>query len=280
MGRILIFGAGWLGHKFQEYLGAEVSAADITDGRQVAGALERVKPGTVINAAGKTGKPNIDWCETHRQETVASNVTGPLVLLKECLPRNIRLVHLSSGCIFNGPAPRPEGFSEEDEPRPASFYAWTKARAEEVLREFPVLILRLRMPIDGIPNPRNLITKLAGYPEIVDVENSLTAVEDLLFAAKRLIAEDAVGIFNVVNPGAVRHPEIMDRYRAMVDPGHAYRVISTEELYRKGMVKTGRSNCILDTRKLARAGVVLRPVSERIEECLKIYKTYWSDKSD
>jgi dTDP-4-dehydrorhamnose reductase len=41
--------------------------------------LDEVKPDVVINAAGKTGKPNVDWCEDHKEETLRSNDTGPLV---------------------------------------------------------------------------------------------------------------------------------------------------------------------------------------------------------
>ena len=34
----------------------------------------------VINCAGKTGRPNVDWCEDHRPETVMSNVVGTITL--------------------------------------------------------------------------------------------------------------------------------------------------------------------------------------------------------
>lgn len=32
--------------------------------------IDRVKPSLVLNAAGITGRPNVDWCEDHRQETI------------------------------------------------------------------------------------------------------------------------------------------------------------------------------------------------------------------
>ena len=110
MYKIVIFGKGWLGGKYADYLGAELSGADITNKQGVAEELDRARPDVVINTAGKTGRPNVDWCEEHKEETVASNITGPLVLMGECLKRNIRMVHLSSGCIFNGEAPHPDGF--------------------------------------------------------------------------------------------------------------------------------------------------------------------------
>src|SRR3989338_5988061 len=132
--KILVFGNGWLGNKLKDYLGAELSPADITEKRAVAGALEAQHPDVVINAAGKTGNPNIDWCEDHQLETLASNATGPLVLLNECMNRNVRLVHISSGCIFTGASLHSGGFTEEDAPNPISFYSWTKAQADEALK--------------------------------------------------------------------------------------------------------------------------------------------------
>lgn len=270
--KILIFGAGWLGHKFKNYLGAELSRADITNKQAVEEALNLIKPDVVINTAGKTGKPNIDWCEDHKVETINSNITGPLVLLKACLDRGIFLAHLSSGCIFDGASPEKGGFSEEDKPNPVSFYSWTKTMADDVLKGFPVLILRLRMPVDKEPNQRNLITKLAGYPKIVDVVNSVTIVDDLLYATKELIKKNKTGIYNIVNPGPVKHKDILTWYTKIVKPSHQYELIAAEDLLNEGLAKAGRSNCILDTRKLEAEGVKLQSAKDGIIFCLKEYK--------
>jgi hypothetical protein len=32
--------------------------------------IDRIKPTHVIVAAGLTGRPNVDWCETHQEETI------------------------------------------------------------------------------------------------------------------------------------------------------------------------------------------------------------------
>lgn len=273
--RILIFGAGWIGIKFKNFLGerAVLSRADITDKHAVAEALDKVKPHAVINTAGKKGKPNIDWCEDHKRETVASNITGPLVVADECMRRGIFMAHLSSGCIFTGASPTPGGFTEEDTPNPVSFYSWSKAQADEVLRQFPVLILRLRMPVTAEPSQGNLITKLVHYEKVINVENSLTVVDDLLAATLALIEKGKTGIYNIANPGPVAHGRILDLYKEMVDPAFTYELIPVDELYSRGLAKAERSNCILNTAKLAQAGIVLPPAEERIKDCLREYRT-------
>lgn len=274
MQKILIFGPGWIGHRFKDYLGAELSSVDITDKNAVQRELELNMPEIVINTAGKTGKPNIDWCEEHKIETIDSNITGALVLLKECTDRKIRLVHLSSGCIFSGASPKTSGFTEEDAPNPVSFYSWTKMMADEALKKFPTLIVRLRMPVDSFPSQRNLITKLAGYKNVIDVENSITIIEDFLYAVKVLIEKGKTGIYNITNPNPVRHTEILQWYKEIVDPEHSYKLISAEELITKGLAKAGRSNCILNTEKLEKEGIHLRDSKSAIMECLKEYKKH------
>lgn len=269
--KVLVFGAGWLGHKFADRLGGQLTKVDISDSGAVAHILDEVKPEIVVNTAGKTGRPNIDWCEDHKLETVNSNIAGALVLMRACVDRGIQLAHLSSGCIFDGAAPRPEGFSEEDETKPVSFYSWSKATADEILKKFPVLILRLRMPVDGEPGPRNLISKLASYPNIINVENSVTIVGDLLNATAALIEKKKTGIYNVTNPGHVTHKDIMRWYAEIVDPSHTYTLIPSDELQSRGLAKTGRSNCVLDTTKLQNEGIILQSAEDGINACLKAY---------
>ena len=196
--KVLIFGArGWLAKRFAGVLpGATLTAVNIADPSQVDSILGSVRPDVIINAAGKTGRPNIDWCETNRARTFLSNVTGPLVLAEACARRRIHMVPLSSGCIFDGESPSPGGWTETDVPNPVSYYSETKVQAEFRLLDRPgnILIVRLRMPIDGQPGQRNLITKLAGYPKVIDVANSVTVVDDRLKATTRLISQFYVSI--------------------------------------------------------------------------------------
>ena len=60
--------------------------------------LDEVKPTHVLNCAGKTGRPNVDWCESHKLETVEANVTGTLALAHQCELRDIHLTVFATGC--------------------------------------------------------------------------------------------------------------------------------------------------------------------------------------
>lgn len=270
--KILIFGAkGFIGSKLRErYKTAACPDVDIADPLAVRQALERERPSIVINAAGKTGKPNIDWCEDHKMETLRSNVTGPLVLLDECQKRSIYLVHVGSGCIYDGKGGR-HGFTEADPPNfTKSFYSLTKAVSDQLLAPFPVLQLRIRMPLCDEPSPRNLIVKLAGYRKVLDQKNSITYLPDFLLALDVLIDRRETGVFNVVNPGALSPYEIMKRFQQVVDPRHAFERLTISHL--PTVVRAARSNCILSSEKLLKTGVRMLDIGDALERALHSLK--------
>ena len=272
--KIVLFGGkGYLGQSFlSAYPDAITPSVDIADQETVSKVLDDVKPDVVINAAGKTGRPNIDWCEDHRMETVRSNVTGPLVLLEECAKRSIYWVHMSSGCIFEGDNGG-KGFAEEDEPNfMGSFYSRTKIWSDQILREFPVLILRLRMPFDNTLHERSLITKLLKYRRVLDVQNSLTYLPDFLRVSQKLIEQRKTGIYHMVNPGPVSPYRIMQWYREMVDPAHEVERLTVAQLPQ--VTKAGRSNCVLSIRKVEREGLQLLSGEEAVKAALHSIRSH------
>ena len=275
MSKIVVFGAGFLGQRMsREIAGATLSRADITDRAAVLAALREAGASAVINAAGKTGRPNVDWCESHQVETYRSNVIGALTVADACAEAGAYLCHMASGCVFYGPSPEPGGWREDDHANPSAFYSRTKYAADLVLSRLPnVGVARLRMPIDDTPGERNLITKLARYPEVIDVENSVSVVADLVAAVARLVEARATGVFHVVNPGPMRHRDLLALYREIVDPSHRYTLIQNEELVARGLAVKARSNCILASPRLAALGITLRPIEVALRDTMERYAT-------
>lgn len=272
--KILVFGSkGFIGGRMLEsWQDAVGTDARIDDKEAVLKALDEHKPDAVVNAAGKTGRPNIDWCETHQVETYRSNLVGPLVLAEACQERGVYLLHLASGCIFYGPSPDPRGWTEEDFANPLSFYSRVKYSADLVLGKMPnVGIARIRMPIDDKPSDRNLINKLVNYKQVIDVENSVTIIPDMIETCYRLIQKRGVGVFHVTNPGTARHRQILDLYREFVDPNHRNEWITDEEMMKRGLAKAARSNCILQSERLKALGVEMRPIDVALRDTMMKY---------
>jgi 3,5-epimerase/4-reductase len=60
--------------------------------------LTRINPTHVLNCAGVTGRPNVDWCEDNKEATVRSNVIGTLTLADCCFQRGIHCTVYATGC--------------------------------------------------------------------------------------------------------------------------------------------------------------------------------------
>jgi len=142
----LLFGRnGWIGGKLIELLTAQGKTFYLSDTRTqmretVIAEIEKYKPTHILNAAGVTGRPNVDWCEDHRQETIQSNVLGVMTIADLCEQHKIHHLLYATGCIFEYDAEHViggKGFTEEDKANfHASFYSHTKAMVEELLREY------------------------------------------------------------------------------------------------------------------------------------------------
>lgn len=102
--RILIWGkGGWIAKQLHELLSLEGHDVDSTNTRmedreEVEAILDKINPTHVMNCAGKTGRPNVDWCEDHKEDTILSNVTGALNLTDACWRRGIHITVLATGC--------------------------------------------------------------------------------------------------------------------------------------------------------------------------------------
>ena len=270
---ILIFGAGYLGTRLAELIPNSVlSQVRLDHVDTIAAEIERVRPQAVINATGRTGTPNVDWCETHPVETYLSNTIAPLLLAQVCQTKGVYLCQLASGCIFYGSSPDGMGWKEEDATNPQAYYSRTKYAADLLLSRLPkTSVVRFRLPIDAIPAQKNLITKLATYKQVVDVQNSVTVVTDLAHVIQQLIEKQGVGIFHATNPGVLRYRDLLGLYRELVDSAHACEWIGDEELAKRGLAAKNRSTCLLQSTRLAELGITMRPIEIAIRETMARY---------
>lgn len=235
------------------------------------------KPDVIVNCIGKTGRPNVDWCEKNKEVTAAANVALPILLAEACAKHSIRLIQIGSGCIYFGDSPykgemsgaKDPGWQETDFANPASFYSKTKYACDLMLGQMShVTTLRIRMPISTKDNPRNLINKLKGYRQVIDIPNSMTFMDDLARCVEWAIEKNKTGIFHVANPQPITAAQIMREYQKYV-PEHEFEVIDERQLDQLTTAK--RSNCILSTEKLQSAGFKMTNSEEALTKCMAEY---------
>jgi len=258
----LVFGGekGWIGQKIVALLKSQgkevhVAKARLENRTDVEHDIKEYQPKYILNCAGVTGRPNVDWCEDHKQETIRANVIGTLNLIDVAFLHGIHVTNFATGCIFEYDDEHPlgsgKGFFEDDVPNfDKSFYSMTKGIVEKLSREYPnVLVLRVRMPISDDLEPRNFITKISKYERVVNIPNSMTVLTDLLPISIDMSEKGLRGVYNFTNPGVISHNEILDLYKKYIDPNFTYKNFSLDEQAK--ILKAGRSNNELDSTKLS-----------------------------
>ena len=306
---IWILGAsGYIGEAFVaeakkrklDYRPVSRKELDYTDFRTLLHGLKRGKPDFVINAAGFTGKPNVDACENKKGETVAGNVILAHTVASACDVAGIQLGFVSSGCIYTGAKVRREcgtwavedrlteplisellekrsdrvqGFSEEDKPNfsfnhnNCSFYSGTKALAERVMAGFPdFYVWRLRIPFDELDNHRNYLSKIQRYPKVYHNWNSISHRADFVkVCLETLIRKVPPGVFNVVNPGYISTREIVEKIRQKLKPKWKPDFWKGEDEFYQFGARTPRSNCLLEVSKIRSLGIDIRTANEALD---------------
>jgi UDP-glucose 4,6-dehydratase len=309
---ILLLGStGYMGQAFARALSARSTPhlslsrkdVDYTRFEVLLEAIRSHKASFVLNAAGFTGKPNVDACETAWADTLQGNTLLPLTIAQACAAAKIPWGHVSSGCIFAGAKvqrngrweverdlSKPEfkrlaetnpaairGFNETDEPNfsfrrpPCSFYSGSKALGEEaIVNVGQGYIWRLRIPFDEIDNSRNYLSKLQRYSKVYDNVNSLSHRTDFVRACLELWERRApFGIYNVTNPGLVTSRQVIGMIERILKPARKFEFWENDEEFYRAAAKTPRSNCAMDVTKLLTTGITMRPVQEAIEDCLR-----------
>jgi len=268
MDEILIFGKGWIGSRLADSLKCPSTDARINTFEDAQREIDINKPKVIINCIGHFGK-NVDDCEIDKTKTLTAHTFVPLLLAEVAMRNNIKLVHISSGCIYEYDYKTYNPISEDQTPDFFRLYysrtkIYTEAALSSLMDAANILQLRLRMPLDYVPHRRNLLTKLLSFNKVIDLPNAVTYIPDLLGAVKHLIEKDATGIFNVVNYGGLRFRELLEEYRKY-DQTYLYSIVDPAEL---NMVRT---NLLLSTDKLEETGFPVRDIHEVIPECVEQY---------
>jgi len=212
--------------------------------------LKAYKPDVVINAAGYSGE-TVDDCQQtdERGEFYRSLVVLPRNLSLLTSDLNQRLIHISSGCVFNGNYP----FAESDKPNfTGNFYQTCKLSAERDIIDSGCQswIFRIRMPFSWHRHSRNWLTKLANHDKILEGLNSITFLDEFCMRSIQLIDKAPEGTYHAAYQIPVR---TLDVVRMLTEAGIRKKttILYDPKEFLKEHVK--RSEAILDCSKFEKA---------------------------
>ena len=209
-----------------------------------------------IMTSGKTFGPgcnSIDYLKGKLSCNLENNLLSHYIVIKACQACSVHLTLIGTGCIYSSISDDTV-FNETSLPNySGSEYSIVKGVLDQMIhsemKEHDNLLhLRIRMPIDDEPHPRNLITKLTGYSSVIDRPNSMTVFPNLVPIMVQFMSHAVNGSFNMVNQGAVTHKEILDEYIKTVNPEHKYSIFTEAE--QDQILLQGRSNNVLSVDKL------------------------------
>ena len=230
----------------------------------------------LINAAGFTGKPNVDACEVQKTQCMIGNAVLPGIVREACESSGVPFGHVSSGCIYTGSKEDGSGFAETDAPNfsfrtnNCSFYSGCKALGEEVLQDCETCyVWRLRIPFDEYDGKRNYLSKMMRYDTLLDATNSLSHLEDFARSCIACVTSRLpFGIYNLTNPGFVTTREVVGMLQQTVAKDRRFSFFADEADFMQKAAVAPRSNCILDASKAVAAGLPMRPIREALEDAL------------
>jgi dTDP-4-dehydrorhamnose reductase len=296
---IIILGStGYVGSKYCDFLssrgvrfyGVSRATVDYTKKEELASLLRSTRASFLINAAGYTGKPNVDACELDMAGTLMGNSVFPSLVAEVCERHGVPWGHVSSGCIYSGRRPDGGGWREDDPPNfcfrsgRCSFYSGSKALGEEIIAGAPsCYVWRLRIPFNEQAGPRNYITKLMTYERLLEAENSVSHLDEFVRATWECWERRVpFGTYNVTNPGSVMTGDVVrwiGEEAARRDSAglpcpfrRDFSFFSDEDEFMLKAAKTPRSNCVLDSSKLSSVGIEMSPVEEAFRGALRDWR--------
>jgi dTDP-4-dehydrorhamnose reductase len=268
-------GAGQLGRRIAEVLGDEPAfhvaslsraALDVTERDAVREAVRAIGPAWVIHCAAFT---DVERAEAAPEAAFRVNDEAVGNVADAALEMGARLMHFGTDYVFSGDfggaPPRP--YVEEDAPAPLNVYGASKLAGELRLRAHPVRSAVLRTSwLYGGPGKSFLHAILRRGKEaasrgeplrvVDDQRGSPTDISSLARQVRRLLSEDASGLFHAACGGEATWfdlaVEILRKARLGVRP----EPIASAE-YPSRARRPPYS--VLESRRLHRSGLLVMP---------------------
>ena len=183
---------------------------DLTDTRDVADVVGKIRPEVIVHAAAMTG---VDACEEDPQQAEQLNVLATRHVAEAAEDCGAALIALSTDYVFDG---RKGRYTEEDAPCPLGVYARTKLEGEQVALGECRRTTIVRTTLYGWNAQakqsfaERVLEGLSGGPPVTaftDMHWSPILANDLADAVARLIERPISGVFHVAGSERVSRYE-------------------------------------------------------------------------
>ena len=185
--------------------GPGIHFMDVRDFDGVSACVKDFLPDMVMHLAAET---DVDKCETRVQEAYISNAVATRNVARICKDRNIIMVYISTGGVFDGKKDEP--YTEYDTPNPVNIYGKTKLKGEEYVGEMlkDYYIIRAGWMIGGGKEDKKFVGKIFDLAmkhnkifAVNDKFGSPTFTKDLSNCIVGIVKTGKYGLYHGVNKG-------------------------------------------------------------------------------
>lgn len=146
-----------------------------------------------IHCAAKT---SVEQCETNKKTAYDVNVNGTDNVLKVLKNTHVKLIYISTPCVFNGDE---DSHDERSLPQPDNYYGLTKTIAEELILRSGVPHLILRTNFVGRkpwPYPKAFTDRFGNYLFADEVADEIIRRRNM-FGIQHVIGMSAMSMFEL-----------------------------------------------------------------------------------
>lgn len=189
-----------------------INYLDVRDIGRIESVAEDFRPAIIFHLAAET---NVDKCQLEPDYAYRVNTLGTENAALICLQRQIPLVYISTGAVFDGKSEKP--YTEFDEPNPVNIYAKTKWEGEKIVQNLlsRYYIIRAGWMIGGVEKDKKFVAKIVDLLKtkkeisvVIDKRGSPTFTVDLARGIIELVSYGRYGLYHMANEGSCSRYEI------------------------------------------------------------------------
>lgn len=169
---LLTGGKGVLGSAFSKTYRSYTPSKDTLDVTDYDSIIKNITPDVnyLIHLAAIT---SVEKCENERELAYDVNVNGTRNVIKAVMKTGIKLIYISTPCVFDG---KTGHYNEKSLPYPVNYYGFTKAVSEELIKTSGINHLILRTNFVGRkpwPYPKAFTDRFGSYLFADDVSDQI-----------------------------------------------------------------------------------------------------------
>lgn len=194
---------------------------DVSDFEEVKKTINEVNPDYVIHLAALT---DVDNCEKYPQIAYSINSFGTKNLALLTGKKNIPILYVSTGAVFDGKKPIP--YTEYDQPNPSNIYGNSKFFGEKFVEKFNPnhFIVRIGFVFGGGPSDHKFVSKMIELMKknteinvVDDKFGSPTYTVDFCKGILNLIKKEEFGTYHMANEGYCSRFELANEIKKLME---------------------------------------------------------------